>query len=175
MGSAKAEESLQHCHAVMLQTVNVCSSYMSFAVCMNIATTNVPSVSVSAFFCAWKQTRCTFSKAWQRFHVLLRTLNPPAALYRALLLTGKLYSATAVQCLCSYCSIWSVNDSLAHFHPRKVADSTHGLAKPQQLQALLMHVWCTCHKSNQNTCLVCCCKHACQTCGVHWCRQAAQC
>ncbi len=52
LGSTKAEESLQHCHAVTLQMENIQSPYVSFAVCMSFATTNVPVASVSAFLCA---------------------------------------------------------------------------------------------------------------------------
>ena len=41
------------------------------------------------------------------------------------------------------------NETLEHFHPKKVIQSTQGLAK-QQLQALLTHAWCNCHKIKQH-------------------------
>jgi len=78
-------------------------------------------------------------------HVLLQTLNLPATLT---LCTA--HCKQAVQwCLCSYCSTQRDDETLTRFHPRKVVDSTQGLAK-QQLQALLTHVWCNRHNIKQH-------------------------
>ena len=52
LGSIKAEEGVQHCHAVTLQIEGMHSSSVSFAACMSFAASDVPAVSVSAFLCA---------------------------------------------------------------------------------------------------------------------------